>query len=94
MTHSTSTTITLPLGLARALMQAAYWPSIQADLHDAVGACNFADLAEERQDELDQWLAEIGRALAPNFGSEAMLHAVQRAWMGGKRPKVSFSKVG
>jgi hypothetical protein len=81
-------TITLPAGLARALMQAAYWPSIQADLMETMGPRS-ADLAEGRQDDLDAWLLAIGKALSPDFTSDRMLESVTSAWMQGSRPGVA-----
>ncbi len=79
-------TITLPLALAKVLMQAAYWPSITAELVEVLGENMNADLVEVRQDEIDAWLASIGGTLSPNFTSGRMLEAVQIAWEKNSRP--------
>ncbi len=87
MTPRKPETVTLPVGLARVLMQSAYWPAIQSDVYDQFGRSRAtADLVEVRQQDLDDWFGAIAQELAPNFGSEAMLTACLEAWRRGSRP--------
>lgn len=79
-------TITIPLALAKVLMQAAYWPAITADLVEVLGENMDSNLVETRQEEIDAWLTSIGRTLSPNFTSDRMLEAVQMAWERNSRP--------
>ena len=79
-------TITIPLALAKVLMQAAYWPSIQADLREVLGENLNANLVEGRQEDVDAWLLSIGKTLNPNFTSGRMLEAVLQAWEKNSRP--------
>ena len=79
--------ITLPRGLAKVLIQAAYWPSITADLLESVG--DIPDLpliGERRQQAIDTWLCDIGGALQGDLASDRMLQAVISAWAQGSRP--------
>lgn len=87
MTHRHEGTVTLPLGLARELMRAAYWPAVTADLLEVMGPKpGLPALTEERQDALDAWLSAIGGSLGGDRTSERMLAAVQAAWARGSRP--------
>lgn len=79
--------ITLPRGLAKAIIQAAYWPAITADLLESVGEIpDLPLIGERRQEALDDWLCDIGTGLKGDLSSERMLQAVMDAWARGSRP--------
>ena len=80
-------TITLPLGLAKAMMQSAYWATVHGDLLEALGDDATAALIERRQDAVDQWFAQVAQEAGLRMPtSDDMLAAVQAAWSRGSRP--------
>lgn len=79
-------TITLPRALARVLMQAAYWPSINADLFDVVGSAINSAMVDARQEALDAWFLALADEDSQWIDSDTMLARALAAWARGSRP--------
>lgn len=75
----------MPVGLARVLMQSAFWPCINADIFDAIGECPGA-MVDARQEAVDSWFSQVAESLPGTPSSDDMLEAVQAAWARGSRP--------
>lgn len=80
------TSITLPLGLAKALMQSAYWPSINADIFEAVGSAINSAMVDARQEALDAWFLALADEDSQWIDSDTMLARALAAWARGSRP--------